>query len=234
MIDCIIKKGLYMKSFSFTFVLLLFVQHSISQTHQFYFAYGYNYPTATNIVGNANPTSNSYTAINGSFAKGPNIQLGYSFFITDNIGLDINYDYLIGFRGERIAPQSVHEYTEYDNKASSIIPSIIMKTNMGKLSPYIKFGTSISFVTLRIDHSWNTRTVLENDYSIGFSSSIGINCHFSQSIYLFTDLHLSSLTYYPTKYSLYNKGILISSGTIQNDAYPFSSIGLSFGVKLEL
>jgi hypothetical protein len=228
-----------MKSFSFIFTLLFFVQYSISQIHQFYFAYGYNYPTATNSVGYDNSTGN-YTTINGSFAKGPNIQLGYSFFITDNIGLDINYNYLIGFRNERLAPQSVHDYTEYDNRASSIIPSVIMKTNIGKLSPYVKFGPSIIFVTLRIKQyrflpSSETEAVLENDYSIGFSSSIGIDFRLTQTIYLFTDLHLSSLTYYPTKDSYYNNGVLISSGSNQNDvAYPFSSIGLSLGVKIEL
>jgi hypothetical protein len=236
----IYNKGLSVKSLLFTFVLLFFVQHSISQTHQFYFAFGYNYPTATNSVGYDNSIGNYYTTINGSFAKGPNIQLGYSFFITDNIGLDINYNYLIGFRDERLAPQTVHNYTEYDNRASSIIPSVIMKTNLGNLSLYIKFGPSISFVKLRIKQYRfppysKSESVLENDYSIGFSSSIGIDCRLTQSFYLFTDLHLNSLTYYPTKDSYYENGVLISSGSNQNDvAYPFSSLGLSFGVKLEL
>lgn len=226
-----------MKSFLFIFILLFFVQHSISQTHQFYFAYGYNYPTATNSIGSYSSTGNDFININGSFAKGPNIQFGYSFFIMDNIGLDINYNYLIGFRDERLAPQSVNDYTEYDNSASSIIPSIIMKTNTGLLSPYIKFGPSISYITLKIKQHYdisNSETVYGNDYSIGFSSSIGINFCFNQSIYLFTDMHLNSLTYYPTKYSIYDKGILISSGSTRNSAYPFSSLGLSFGVKVEL
>jgi len=220
-------------------------QLSLSQTHYIYGGFGYNFPTATNLIG-SEYSNNGYDLKKGTYADGYNFQIGYSFFILENIGLDIYYSNLIGFRYKQYFDNG-SEHDQYDNRASSITPSIIMKQDIGNFSPFLKFGASINFITIKIGVP-DFNHVYENDYSIGWSSTLGLDYKITQSVSLFIDLRLNSVTFYPNKISFYQDGKLIAvsypnprlpaSGGVSAmelvNAYPFSSLGLSVGVKTKL
>jgi hypothetical protein len=122
-----------------------------------------------------------------------------------------------------------------------------MKQDVGKFSPFIKFGASLNFITIKIGVP-DFYHIYENDYSIGWSSTLGLDYRITPSVSLFIDSRLNIVTFYPNKISFYQDGKLITvsypkprlpvNGGISAmelvNAYPFSSLGLSFGIKIKL
>jgi len=190
-----------------TLALTSLIQLSLCQSHYVYGGIGYSLPTTTDLIGSES-SNNGYDLKKGTFADGYNLQIGYSFFILEDIGLDIFYNNLIGFRYKQFFNNGI-ESNQYDNRASIITPSIVLKQDVGHLSPFIKFGPSINFITIKIGIP-NFNHVYENDYTIGWSTTLGFDYKLSQSLSSFIDFRLNSVTFYPNKISIYRYGKLIS------------------------
>jgi hypothetical protein len=222
-----------------TMAVLFFIQFASSQTHNFYIGGGYNYPTSSSLIGQEYYSETK--KIYGSFAEGYNFYGGYSMFIGDNLGFDLVYFHLIGFRYKRYEIIQSAFFSEFDNSSSIVIPSLILKTSIGNFIPYMKFGLSINWITLKIRKTSASLYIpkIEHKYEgnnlVGISTAIGVNYILFQNLYLFTDLHLNSITFFPTKYSYYEDGKLVQSRDINMEtSFPFSALDLSFGIKLEL
>lgn len=227
------------------FALTSLIQPSRGQQHSMYGGFGYNLPTTTDLIG-SEYSNNGYDLTKGSFADGYNFHIGYSFFLFENIGLDIYYNNLIGFRYKQFFNNGI-ESNQYDNRASTITPSLLLKQDVGNFSPFIKFGPSINFITLKIGAP-NFNYVYNNDYSIGWSTTLGCDVQLSNSLSSFVDIRLNSVTFYPNEISLYRDGTLITvshpeprlpaNGGVSSmevvSAFPFSSVGFSVGAKIKL
>ena len=124
----------------------IFSNFIYSQTHQVYGSFGYNFPTATAVIGSK--VVNESLGLNlSTFSEGLVFQGGYLLGINNNFSLDLNINYLSGVKEEVYTSDNTNgDYFKYSNSNISISPSLNVKFSVGKFSPYTKFGVSFNFI----------------------------------------------------------------------------------------
>jgi len=237
--------------------VFLLSRSNFSQTHQIYFSAGYNIPTTTAVLGNFQ-SNNSYKQYISTYSEGIAYQGGYQFGITNNFAIDLNFNYLPGFKNEKYFVASDGGYSSYTNSNISISPSINIKLDIGNFSPYTKFGFSVSFIKLDGEYKYvDNFDIIFSEYSykgniaLGFVGGIGVNYLFDQSFIGFLEAQLNSITYYPSELQLTQifrdgtKNTTIfqlqesldqtsSENIIPSQDFPFSSFGLIIGLRIVL
>jgi hypothetical protein len=230
---------------------------SFAQSHRIYFSAGYNIPTTTAVIGNFQ-SNDSYQQYISTYGEGISYQGGYQFSVTNNFAIDLNFNYLPGFKNGKYFVKSVAGDWSYTNSNISISPSINIKFDIGNFSPYTKFGFSVNSISLNTKRG---RGGLQNmaydfsykeDFTLGIVGGLGINYSIDKTFVGFVEAQLNSITYYPdemeetayyndgskvtTKYKLEDKvNIDLNSGNIlPSQDFPFSSFGLIIGLRIVL
>ncbi len=183
----------------------------VSQNHQIYGSAGYNFPTATVVIGKTHNYDIHKFKID-NFAKGTVFQAGYSYKINSNLLLDLNLNYLLGVSNETYYSSfdewigNVRYYgltRSFSNSNFSISPSVIMTIDVGNFNPYVKFGGSINFISITDTWDYTEEPYIRQlnykaDYTLGWLAGLGINYLWGSTL-LFIELQLNSLTFYPDK-----------------------------------
>lgn len=247
-------------------VVLIFIllnKFAVSQEHQIYGSTGYNFPTATVVIGKThNYDIHNFNTDN--FAKGAVLQLGYSYKFNNNLLLDLNVNYLFGVTNETYYSSfdawigNVRYFglvRSYSNSNFSVSPSIVMMTSFGKFSPYIKFGGSINLISITelwdyTEEQYTRELFYEGDLTLGWQAGIGMN-YLWESVIMFIEFQLNSLTYYPTEVKVIKTTSESTSETTYelDDGFhpifgfqeprfvydfPFSSLGILVGLRYVL
>lgn len=181
---------------------------------------GYNY-TSTGTSSTITQTSKSY-----SFGKGLYFGGTFGYVISPNIDLNLDLQYLSGLAtsysnsdtySSSAAPEK-HDY-ELSGHAFMLIPSILLKADIGFLKSYIKAGPifSIAGVTNKSDsyaflpsaldpdlrNSKMHLTVSEYKYdggmAFGFNAAVGFSKEISGNTELFFEVNSKSISYAPVK-----------------------------------
>ena len=240
--------------------LSLIITVAFSQNHEIYGSIGYDYPTPTSIVGRYYPQN--FIELNKStYSEGYKVKCGYTFLVNSNFGLDLSIGYLQGIKN-KLFSEDLFGYNSYSikhtNKNYSITPSIILKTEIGSISPFVKIGASVNFIKLKLNYDikdyhdsyWRTREEnYSNDYTIGLLSVIGLTYKISDTIFFLTEIQHSSISFFPTKDKLYIDGKYVNTFTLydkydkyhpgsdaygETSAFPFNALGFSFGIGFSL
>lgn len=248
-----------MKSIFLTFYLFVFLSiFNYSQSHRVYFSVGHNFPTSKAVLGNFQ-TNGSYNQYISTYSEGIVYQGGYQFAVIDNLLLDLNFNYLPGYKDEKYFTESDGGYLSYSNSFFSFAPCINIKIPIGKLEPYTKFGFSINFIkfeTKRESGNPFSNITYTNTYkgnaTVGIVGGLGVNFLFDKTITGFIETQLNSFTYYPneleqtaiyfdgtkitTKYELKENGNTNSSTekVIPSQDFPFNSLAIIVGLRLVL
>jgi hypothetical protein len=201
-------------------LLLIFLIASpiFSQIHQFYAGIGLTFPTNTAIIGQFSDLES--TKINKStFSKGMIFQGGYGLGITENLYLELNFNYLKGVTDEKYTSELIDgsmypgfsgqvSSASYSNSNFSITPTIKLKTSFGNFSPYVKIGASINFITIKDKwinppprYYWaNGPTTKEyeysNDYTLGWFSGLGLSYLILPGISAFSEFQINGITFW--------------------------------------
>jgi hypothetical protein len=235
--------------------IVMFLSTEISpQSHLVYFSAGYNVPTTTAVISSSQSGGLTQQTIS-TYSEGIVYQGGYQFVATENFLLDVNFNYLPGYKDEKYYANSEGVYWSYTNSNFSVSPTINIKFNVGNISPYTKFGISVNFIHLEMNQeSGGTFSNLNSNYSykgrftLGLVGGIGINLLFDKTFILFLETQLNSFTYYPEELTItqtssngnkitdhyYFKENANGDDEIGARAFPFSSLGFMAGVRIVL
>ncbi|MDP1725623.1 MAG: outer membrane beta-barrel protein [Bacteroidota bacterium] len=195
-----------------------------AQNKYFAFGLGYNFRGNSYFRGevlNYNSTgSTSYgnkKSLNISFGQGFNFGAGFGYLFTKNMGAELAVDYLEGSR--ILTDKNINTYVSGVDKSSfeiqtrslRFIPSVKMMAEMGKLSPYTRFGFIISLINNVREYSFKESTLGTNTtttvtewnltgmMSVGFCGSAGIAYKIKDHMQLFAECNLLSQSFTPKK-----------------------------------
>ncbi|MCU7490092.1 MAG: hypothetical protein ACM3UR_00755 [Bacteroidota bacterium] len=210
-----------LKAFILTAVLLSsgfnFAQECYVRLHA---GYGIGISTQTDYDYFSNETapnvSNySYKTKDYSFGQGAYFSAGFGYFANQNIGLDLELQYLDGssyplhreynfLDGQKL----VYDYKNYGT-AFMINPSMVLRTQLKSFKPYLKLGPVFSFGTINSNvsginiNSENYRSAFSNEtqYSggsmLGLNAAVGTSYEVYSSIDLFVEISSKNLSYAP-------------------------------------
>ena len=247
-------KFVFLIFYLFTFLSIF----NYSQSHRVYFSVGHNFPTSKAVLENFQ-TNSSYNQYISTYSEGIVYQGGYQFAVIDNLLLDLNFNYLPGYKDEKYFSESDGGYLSYSNSFFSLAPCINIKIEIEKLEPYTKFGFSINFIKLETKReSGNpfSNISFSNTYkgnaTFGLVGGLGINFLFDKTITGFIETQLNSFTYYPTELeqtAIYSNGTKITTNyelkenvntnstnenVIPSQDFPFNSLAIIVGLRLVL
>jgi len=244
-----------MKFVFFLLSAVMFLTTAISsQSHLVYFSAGYNVPTATAVLSSSQSSGLTQQTIS-TYSEGIVYQGGYQFAATENFLLDINFNYLPGYKDEKYYSNSNGVYWTYTNSDFSVSPTINIKFNTGNISPYTKFGISVNFISLEMNQesggtfsNSSSNYSYKGDFTLGLVGGIGLNLLFDKTFILFLEAQLNSFTYYPEELTItstssngtkitdhyYLKETASGDDEIGARAFPFNSLGFIAGVRIVL
>jgi hypothetical protein len=255
-------REILMKIILYTACLFIILCNNIilSQTHQFYGSFGYNIPTTTAIIG-TDFNSESIKFNQSTFSKGIVFQGGYIYAINNNIQLDMNINYLLGVTDETYYSNEYNGQQlirRYSNSNFAFSPSIKIKSDIGDLSPYVRFGCSLNFIKIKEEYDLpssfsysNEEYVYSGNFSFGWVGGVGIDYVIGENFLVFTELQLNSLTFYPDKLeytridgdtrttTIYHPKDTLPGGTGYSGLnglidIPFSSLGVLIGLRFSI
>jgi hypothetical protein len=244
-----------MKSIKLSLYVIVIFTLTQGQTHLIYVNYGASVPITTSVLGYSySANDKTIEFIKSTYSKGNVIRGGVSYYLFNNIGFDCSVSYLMGKQEETIHSDR-NEISKYNSRNLSITPSLILKSDIGSISPYLKCGISINYIDLNIirDLSINSKVVIEeeykNDYGLGVSSAVGVIFLYNSYANIFAEAQFNNLTFYPSEVKYYKNDILIKT-TYPKDklesqygsystsdaisAFPFSNITFCVGIAIQL
>jgi hypothetical protein len=196
--------------------------------------------------------------IYGSFGSGVKFNGNLGFLVSDNFGAELGLTYLFGnkYNAKTIIRSTSTVYATLTNELSAdgiiITPAMKIQTSSQSLNPYMKFGLVIGIISVAGTNVFISGTTSEtyeltftNDLSFGYSASAGIDYQISNDISFFGELSLISLSVNPSKLESSSGGKTTTTyyktswdetdiNTDTAQPFPFSSIGLNVGIKLNL
>lgn len=172
----------------------------------------------TNLGNSPDEYSSTEKMVALSLGQGINFGVNVGYMAHKNIGFDLGLSYQIGSETEALRTR-----TEYDRNPSNpglittsnaqsyssnmlyITPSLLLKTNLGKLSPYSKLGVAIGSGKIfhnEIDnYSDQTETTTEyyGGLAWGFEMSLGGAYSLNDKLSLYAEAYYRNMTYAPKK-----------------------------------
>jgi len=211
-------------------LVVTLVNVSIAQGIYFKIGGGYGLPIATSIIGQQRSRSQDQTGTNNtsvtktkntsaSFIAGPNVSLGGGFMFTKNIGAEILVQYVAGkkyeinniytYKSDNLSG-SQQEKSKIYSRAIYINPSFIITP--GPKIPYGRFGVIIGSPTIKEEYSYyydldgtDNRTMkgkYTGNLSVGFQGALGMKWMLGNSIDIFTEVSVISMTVYTKEYTM--------------------------------
>lgn len=204
-----------------------------------------------------------------SFGKGFSAGLSVGYMFNKNIGVDLDLNYLIGGKSSMsyTVDEATSEMTLY-SRMFRINPSLLLTMGEGKWHPYTKFGFILGIGKGIVEESYSNngngsfqKIEFSGGAAPGFTASLGLLYDLNESLQLFGEAHLISMTYAPEKgklteatvngedvldqFTVSEKEIeFIDSRTylpssfnpnepsrVLKEYLPFSSLGLKVGVR---
>lgn len=224
------------------FVILL-TSGLFSQSFYIKLGSGYGIPLSTQTIYDYSfrVTNGSSTLVQNRKAKeysfGNGIYLGgtVGYMINRNIGVDLDFQYL---RGSSVTYNGDYGYNRdntyaYENYANAlmIIPSVMLKTELGFLKPYFKAGPVLGFpsITKKTTSSYPStlppgtalvyQELLDNGgIAIGFNAVLGVSAEVLKNTDVFFEINSKNQSYAPTKgeykqYTINGKDMLAGAPT---------------------
>jgi hypothetical protein len=208
-----------MKKINFAIAIMVFVPGLLlGQESYFRFSLGYGFPASSHLIG-TNSTYNSGTSssssteqgVYGSFGSGVTFNASYGQMFSKNLGMDIGIQYLWGktYSDTYSSSTSSSNASMYAN-GLLLTPSLVMTVGEGKVVPYLKAGFCVGLITAKEQTANKTsfgtspQTVeIVREYSgglsMGFRGSIGLDFRAAKGINFFTEIMLTSMSYYPNQ-----------------------------------
>ncbi len=236
----------------------------------------YGYPNSGNIdFGNNNTIINSYDVKKASYSAGiqSNIALGY--MLNEHIGFELCLtnglspkQYTSRATGEYIDSYFVNR-TFKQNAISPVYltPSLFFQNNFNKINVYGKVGIvlplsrnlnleetdSFGVVSGFLNHAIYNQYIMKTNFSLGFSSTIGVSYVINNQLNVYGEISFMSLTLFvseldnasymqdgqsysaspPISFGFTGKNVNPSTqtGTQITEGIPFSNIGLNIGLS---
>lgn len=142
-----------------------------------------------------------------SLGKGVSFGGSFGYMFNRNIGLELGVSYLVGseYEATRINSQRTTDMT-FSADMLRIIPSVVIASGFEKVNPYARFGVLIgSGSVLSTARQFDSGELevrkwrYDGGVALGFSSGVGVLIGVSNSISLFGEINLVSLSYAPTQ-----------------------------------
>ncbi len=233
----------------------------------FRFGVGYGFPSGSQLL-EANSTSTSsntgYTSkqegIYGSLGSGFAFNSSYLHMYSNNVGLDVNVQYVWGKKYES-THNSSGPYDSYTYKSKVYSrgllfgPSLIVMIGENKVKPYVQVGVTAGSIKVHGEEgttNYKSSTEYYGGLSIGFKGGFGIDAPISENAKFFTEFVFTSMSYYPKKGTetygsnqqkiefvrevSYNSNSNPNPNTSKQlrSSMPFGSAALNIGLKLQL
>lgn len=173
---------------------------------------GYGFPLACQTLG-TNNSANSVEIVRGSLGKGFNAGAGFGYMFNENIGAELNLNYLIG--GKTTLTDNSSTTNEEDvqtTKGSMLRINPAIKVTFGEtVKPYAKFGMVIGvagkITETEEDHSGapllpmttEIKTEYKGGVALGVSGALGLDFMLSDMFGIYAELGAIAQSYAPTK-----------------------------------
>lgn len=184
------------------------------------FSVGYGFPAASQALSSNstfNSTNTDYTSIEqgiyGTLGSGLVFNAAYGHLYSRNLGLDVALQYLSGRTYESSSTSSgVNSNSTLNTTISAsgytFRPSLVMTTGEGKVKPYLKAGLTIGMIQATSDSRYSytftgtqnnqeAHTEITGGLSFGYHGALGFDFGLSEKVNFFTEVMLTSLSYYP-------------------------------------
>ena len=196
------------------------VIQSRAQESSIQFSVGYGFSSGSQKISEESVYMSSATAgssttsgIYGSYGAGTNVSASFTRMFSKHMGLDLSASYLFG--KEYIAKNTFTSSSSSSTSTSSasstgffLSPTLVLQAGEGKMKPYMKMGFALGFVSLdgsnkSTNVSSGTTQVssmkveLSGGTSFGFRGGFGVSFEGTKKVGFFTELLLTSMTYYP-------------------------------------
>jgi outer membrane protein W len=191
-----------LKSTKILVLSLLLVCGFVASTNaQFYVKVGGGYsflPVSGFAFNDKGDTTGSITY--KSFGMGVQPVLGFGYFVTKNIALELNGMYLIGQKHE-ITPTG--STTKINGEGIFISPAVRLVAPLKGFSPYCRMGLVIGIPKVKSETEVTTGTAYTVKYenkggiSMGMDAALGIDIKASKMINVFIELNGMALNYAP-------------------------------------
>jgi outer membrane protein W len=233
-----------LKSTKILVLSLLLVCGFVASTNaQFYVKVGGGYsflPVSGFAFNDKGDTTGSITY--KSFGMGVQPVLGFGYFVTKNIALELDGMYLIGQKHE-ITPTG--STTKMNGEGIFISPAVRLVAPLKGFSPYCRMGLVIGIPKVKSETEITTGTTgtvkyeMKGGISMGMEAALGIDIKASKMINVFIELNGMALNYAPDE--LENTENTIAGGTLAptvtyNDwdkpYVPFGNFGGKVGVSI--
>jgi|GEM_PF-7051177 len=208
---------------------ILLILSSISFAQSFYtrLGSGYGAGISPEAFTNTRQTSADYTLHESkkfSFGQGLYFSAAIGYNISPSAAFEIEVNYMKGaalntsYYVLNPAPYYSYQKMEIEGKSYTVVPSLIVSTNWGLFSPYVRFGAIAGYAGLseKIDREVTSkgqdnsiqffRSAVEleyhNSFVLGINASLGTYFNINESFAIFADLASKTLSYSPVKVSL--------------------------------
>lgn len=171
------------------------------------------------------PNLNDETVKAYSFGKGIYFGSGFGYLLGRNFGIDFELQYLDGLstsKKEVSASSTSSSITNYDyhGNAFMVIPSLMLKTDIGFMIPYFKIGPIFSFSSITRSMTFNYTQIIENyntnssyvdngivtseflstgAMAFGLNASLGASKEVWKGTDIFIEVSSKSISYAPIK-----------------------------------
>jgi opacity protein-like surface antigen len=160
-----------------------------------------------------NETYNSIEVVRGSLGKGFNTGVGFGYMFTENVGMEMNLNYLLGAKTtftDNSSDNNPEDVRIISANMLRINPA--MKFTFGEtIKPYAKIGMVIGvagkITETNEDNSgaplFPTKVETTQEYtggvSLGLTGALGVDIMFSEMIGMYVELGALAQSYAPTK-----------------------------------
>lgn len=196
------------------------------------------------------------TNIKGSFGNGilVNFSAGYGFGNNASILVDLSYLSSVNFQKNTFTPDGRTElFTVTQGTYFSVTPNLMIKTTGTGVQPYLRVGPILAFPRVTEDISYEGEPAGKNIYAytsgiaMGMMGAVGVEFFAGDGAVIFVEFVSRNLTYHPRKLEnvetykdfetdsdKYFKSNPETAEELPAVSKPFSSIGGSIGIKLNI
>lgn len=175
-----------------------------------------------------------------SFGMGVQPVLGFGYFVTKNIALELDGMYLIGQKHEVTPTGST---TNLNGEGIFITPAVRLVAPLKSVSPYIRMGLVIGIPKVKVEYDQTEPSAFNGKYeytggvSMGMDAALGIDIKASKNINVFIELNGMALNYAPDEFenTEVSEGTVAPTVTFQdwNRPYlPFGNFGGKVGISI--
>ncbi len=148
-----------------------------------------------------------------SYGMGVQPVLGFGYFVTKNIALELDGMYLIGQKHEQ-TPTGLTKKT--NGEGVFISPAVRIVAPLKNVSPYVRMGLVIGIPKVKEENEYTSPTAFTSKFeykggvALGMDAALGIDIKASKMLNVFVELYGMALNYAPDEY----ENTELSTGTV--------------------